>query len=93
MTIQAHDAQAPSRDTAADGRDRLPEETEPEPPRPGDRSEHTGVSRIAPVEARWWAWRSEALPQLDGAALLARTEQRLHAFSQGDRYGYDASVP
>ena len=94
MTTQADDAQTPRHDTGSDGRKggRIREESEPEPAPFVDRSERAGFSRIDTVEARWRAWRSEPTPRLDGAALLARTEQRLHAFCQGDRYGYDASV-
>ena len=50
------------------------------------------VRRTDKAEARWRVWRSEPAPRLDGEALLARTEQRLHAFCRGDRCRYDATV-
>ena len=94
MTTQADDEQDPRHDTGSDDRERerIREEIEPELGRFVERSKRTCFSRIDTIEARWRAWRSEPIPRLDGDALLARTEQRLHAFCQGDRYGYDASV-
>ena len=90
MTTQADDEQAPLHDTGSD--DRIREEIEPELGRFVERSKRTRFSRLDTIEARWRASRSEPIPRLNGDALLARTEQRLHAFCQGDRYGYDASV-
>ena len=94
MTTQADDEQDPRPDTGSDDheRDRIREEIGPELGRFVERSKRTGFSHITTIKARWRAWRSEPIPRLDGDALLARTEPRLHAFCQGDRYGYDASV-
>ena len=71
-------------DTGSDGRegDSIREEIEPELAPIVDRSERACFSDIDTLEARWRAWRSEPLPWLDGDALLARTEQRLHAICQ-----------
>ena len=94
MTTQADGEQDPRHDTGSGGRehDRIREEIEPELGRFVERNKRTRFSRIDTIEARWRAWRSEPIPRLDGDALLARTEQRLRAFCQGDRHGYDASV-
>ena len=97
MTTQANGGQDPGHDTGSDGRereerDRVREEIEPELAPYVDRSRPAAFRRRDAIEARWRAWRSEPAPRLDGEAVLARTEQRLHAFCQGDRYGYDATV-
>ena len=94
MTTQADDEHDPRHDTGSDDRerDRIREEIKPELGRFVERSKRTRFSRLDAIEARWRASRSEPIPQLNGDALLARTEQRLHAFCQGDPYGYDASV-
>ena len=97
MTTQANGEQDPGHDTGSDGRereerDRIREEIEPELGPYVDWSKPVHSRRPDAIEARWRAWRSEPAPRLDGEALLARTEQRLHAFCQGDRHGYDATV-